>query len=308
MKKVVPIAFAFDENLVMPACVCITSLLMNASDDTFYDIFILYQQSAKFDIDEIDQLQNEFENCRITYREVDGSFNNAYEIRGITTAAYYRLLIPMLIPEYDKILYSDVDVIFRGDLSVFYDVDITDYYFAGVDVGIKYRDDIRKYVHDVLKLDPYKGYFYSGNLVINSKKILQDGLVDIFRMHSNRNYRFQDMDIINIVCNGRIKALSPEFCLTNYLYFLLMSRNDGEIGYTNNELDLILKKGIIHYNGAKPWKSTCLNQDVWWYYYRKSCVFNESFCKQYYENVFTEMDRWSFIKRLRHLLRYFTNK
>lgn len=39
--KTVPIAFAFDNNLVFPACVCLSSLLMNAKDDTFYDIFIL---------------------------------------------------------------------------------------------------------------------------------------------------------------------------------------------------------------------------------------------------------------------------
>ena len=40
-KNIVPIAFAFDNNLVMPACICISSLLMNARPDTFYDIFIL---------------------------------------------------------------------------------------------------------------------------------------------------------------------------------------------------------------------------------------------------------------------------
>lgn len=33
--KTVPIAFAFDNNLVFPACVCLSSLLMNAKDDTF---------------------------------------------------------------------------------------------------------------------------------------------------------------------------------------------------------------------------------------------------------------------------------
>ena len=39
--KTVPIAFAFDNNLVLPACICISSLLMNAKEETFYDIFIL---------------------------------------------------------------------------------------------------------------------------------------------------------------------------------------------------------------------------------------------------------------------------
>ena len=41
----IPIVFAFDKNLVMPACVCISSLLMNANKDTSYDIFILHPAS-----------------------------------------------------------------------------------------------------------------------------------------------------------------------------------------------------------------------------------------------------------------------
>ena len=40
--NVVPIVFAFDNNLILPACVCISSLMMNAKEDTFYDIFILH--------------------------------------------------------------------------------------------------------------------------------------------------------------------------------------------------------------------------------------------------------------------------
>ena len=37
MMKTVPIVFAFDNNLILPACVCISSLLMNAKEETFYD-------------------------------------------------------------------------------------------------------------------------------------------------------------------------------------------------------------------------------------------------------------------------------
>ena len=47
--RTVPIAFAFDNNFIMPACVCISSLLMNANEDTYYDIFILHSQKEKLD-------------------------------------------------------------------------------------------------------------------------------------------------------------------------------------------------------------------------------------------------------------------
>ena len=125
--NIVPIVFSFDNNLVMPACVCISSLMMNAKEDTFYDIFILHSASECLNKADLDRIPQYYKNCKIQYREVGNEFDGAFEIRGITTPAYYRLLIPEIIPEYDKVIYSDVDVIFRDDLYHFYDIDLSDY-------------------------------------------------------------------------------------------------------------------------------------------------------------------------------------
>lgn len=100
--NIIPIVFAFDNNLILPACVCISSLMMNAEEDTFYDIFILHSSNIALKKEELDKLSQYYQNCRIQYRQVDNTFDSAFEIRGITTSTYYRLLIPDLIPEYDK--------------------------------------------------------------------------------------------------------------------------------------------------------------------------------------------------------------
>lgn len=306
MKTVVPIAFAFDKSLVFPACVCLSSLLMNASKDTFYDVFILHPGNDKFNHSEIDCLIEHYQNCSITYREVDGTFDNSYEIRGITTPAYYRLLIPDLIPEYDKILYSDVDVIFRSDMRHFYEENIDDYYVAGVDVGLAWRPDILQYAKDIIKIDVSKGYYYSGNLLINSKKIRQDGIILCFKELAKKNFKFQDQDIINIACNGYIKALSPEFCLTNYFYELCNTKREQVSKvYSDEVLSQILTSGVVHYNGAKPWKGWCFNQDIWWCYFRSSIYFTEKYCYEFYNDRIREVDNWSFGKRLKHLFRFF---
>ena len=62
----VPIVFAFDHNLVFPACVCLSSLMMNAKETTFYDIFILYPASDEFERKDIDKVQEFYPNCRIS--------------------------------------------------------------------------------------------------------------------------------------------------------------------------------------------------------------------------------------------------
>ena len=143
MKNIVPICFAFDSQLIFPASVCLSSLLINADVTTFYDIFILLPSTEEIDTAELDRLPEHYNNCSITYRKVGDIFENAFEIRGITTPAYYRFLIPNMVPEYDKILYSDVDVIFRSDLSKYYKEELGDCYFGAVDVGVSIRPDIR---------------------------------------------------------------------------------------------------------------------------------------------------------------------
>lgn len=304
--NIIPIVFAFDNNLIMPACVCISSLLSNAKSDTFYDIFIIHSHSVELNHEEIDKLPIVYANCRIQYRTIDNMFDSAFEIRGISTPAYYRLMIPELIPEYKKVLYSDVDVIFREDLSDFYDIDMGDCYFGAVDVGVALRPEICEYVEQVLKLDSKNGFFYSGNLIINSEQIIKDGLLPRFRALSQNQYKFQDMDIINIACNGRIKPLSPSFCLTNYLYYLIINRSDEYSQYVSlEEQKHALDKGIVHYNGDKPWNKLCLNQDIWWHYYRRSPQYDESYCAEYYKNVLGIADSWSFVKRIKHVVKYF---
>ena len=167
----IPIVFAFDNNLSLPACVCLSSLLTNAHEDTFYDIFILHSSNIVLKKEGLNQISQYYKNCRIQYRQVDSTFDSAFEIRGITTPAYYRLLIPELIPEYDRIIYSDVDVIFRSDLSAIYaNTDLTDYYVAGVNSLSHLVPDYKHYYIEKLHLDPEK-IIYSGNLIINSKKV-----------------------------------------------------------------------------------------------------------------------------------------
>lgn len=79
MEKV-PIAFAFDNNLVFPACICLSSLLMNAKEGTFYDIFILHSSKVELSKEQLNELPRHFNHCRIQYRAVDNTFEQSFEI------------------------------------------------------------------------------------------------------------------------------------------------------------------------------------------------------------------------------------
>lgn len=303
---IVPIVFSFDERMELAAGVCITSLLENALPTTFYDIYILHSSGYAVENSKIKALLSCYKNCNITYRSVGSVFDEAFEIRQISVATYYRLLIPDIIPEYDKIIYSDVDVIFRVDLShIYISTDLSYSYVAGVADASCFSPEHQEYIKS-LDLD-YKEYIYTGNLIFNSALIRQDGLVDQFiKEVRKKNYIYQDMDVLNIVCKGRIKCIAPCFCLSAEVSRYAANGMIQPL-YTLRELAEAQEIGLVHYTGPKPWNQICLNFDIWWEYYRKSIFFDAKFYYDFFHTQMTSYDRLSFWKRIKILIRYFKN-
>ena len=303
--KVIPIVFTFDKTLEMPAGVCITSLLENANEETFYDIYVLHGPQCDFSNSFLYNLPQVYGNCKLTFRKVVGEFVGGYEIRGIPETAYYRLVSPEQIPEYNKFLYSDVDVIFREDLGSYYSIDIKDNYFGAVETCSALRPDDQKFMAEKFRYDHKDGYYYSGNLVVNANKLIEDEKLQEFRVLGKNNYNQQDMMIINLACKGRITSMTPAYCMTTVLYSLIVNRRkEMEAIYGTQEIEHTLKSGIVHYDGAKPWNKICPNMDIWWYYYRKSIFFDEKFTHDFWTGQRDSLIRMSLKKRIKQLLRY----
>ena len=291
----------------MPACVCISSLLMNAKKDTSYDIFILHPANQSMTQTDLVKLPEYYDNCKLTLRPVGNEFDNAFEIRGITTPAYYRLLIPEIIPEYDKIIYSDVDVIFRRDLSDLYSIDLTGVYMAATyDVGMNLGKDGVAHINSTKGLVLGK-YIQSGFIMLNSSKLKNDGLVIRFKEEAKKQYKFQDQDILNVVCGKNLKVLPAEYNMTDYTFYYLNSGDELiKSGYVKEEeISEAKQYGTLHFNGHKPWKSYSINFDIWWEYYRKSPFFDEKFYFDFFYRKINDYDLLPLWKRVKILLRYF---
>lgn len=256
----IPIVFSTDHNYVMPAGVTISSLLHN-SPDTTYDIYILIgndvtdEDKAKL----TEQVETASAASRITFLEMGDSFKGGYEIRDITKACYYRLLIPWLIPHHDKIIYCDVDIIFKTSLDELYSIDLGNNYVAGAYTSTKDSwKTMEKYLTKI-GLD-YKDYINSGVLVINSKKQREMGLDKAYEKYSRKKFLYQDQDIINIVCKGHVGHFDRRFNLKPSVYA--------------TEPDL-LENVVLHYAGDKPWESFSYAWSEWWEAYNRS-IFRDS--------------------------------
>jgi lipopolysaccharide biosynthesis glycosyltransferase len=254
----------------------------------------------------LEKLKENYINFNLSYRTVDTSFDESFEIRGITPATYYRLMIPEFIPEYDKIIYSDVDVIFREDLSLWYEqTSFENEYVAGVNSLSHLKSSTKQYYLNEMGLDPSQ-IIYAGNIILNSKKIREDGLILKFKAHAYKKYRYQDLDILNLVCKDRIKFMSPGFCLTTDITEYASDGSNRLLSLWNeSEISHALERGIVHYNGQKPWIGGCINFDIWWEYYRKSPYFDQCEYYTFFDNMLNYLDSLSLLKRIKILLRYF---
>jgi lipopolysaccharide biosynthesis glycosyltransferase len=134
----------------------------------------------------------------------------------------------------------------------------------------------------------------------------EDGVVQKFIIEANHtNHKFQDMDVINIVCKGKTKKISPEFCLSMAVRSCAINPPKGQLLYTEQELKESLKDGIIHYTGPKPWVQYCPDFDLWWEYYRKSIFFDQKYYFDFFGRKMDEYDLLPLWQRIKILIKWF---
>lgn len=263
----IPIVFSTDHNYVMPTGVTITSLL-NTNKNEEFDIFILCGNDVSAD-DKASlskQVAIISSKSRINFIHLDSAFAGSHEIRDISIACYYRLLIPWLIPQYDKIIYSDVDIIFRSNITDFFEQDISGYYVAGVNTpGFTSNRKTAAYIRK-LGIAPDK-YINSGFLLINSARQRKDNLKTELLELSKKKYLFQDQDIINLIAKGRIKYSELKY-----------NAAPGRL-YPHGNVS-IEDAVVLHYAGDKPWKTFTLRWREWWDVFDNSVFRNDWLCEK----------------------------
>lgn len=259
----IPIVFTFDKRVILASAVAIKSLIESASIETHYDIYVFHPDINNKTISEFEKMV-ENSNHNITFKQISkDKFKNAPINKGgsWTEIVYYRLLIPELLFQYDKVIYSDIDVFFKDDLSDLYNTDIEDYDFAGVRAE---KNTKNAKGHKYFEENKNEFIFWSGFMLINSKKMRKDNLIAKFYQtieDFKDRLKYFDLDTINITCDN-ILPVSIKYCLLEALYELKSFKDCREYDflseiYSDDELTEAIKNpSIIHYAGqlGKPWR------------------------------------------------------
>ena len=248
------ICLSCDNNYAQYAGVVIASILLNSDDKSFFNFYILDGNIEQENKDKIEKLK-EIKDFNLNFISIDENLFEVYKKIGthsyISLSTYYRLKLASLLPDVDNILYLDCDVIINSNLAELLEIDISEYYAAGVkDIAVNSSGYVPK-------LEDGNLYFNAGVLYFNLDKIRKDNIESEFEKYTIENFdkiRVGDQEIINVVCQGKIKELPSVWNVQSSNF---VNRSD----YTKNP-------NIVHYVGRnKPWKFGSIN-------YWKNLYFN----------------------------------
>lgn len=281
MKKI-PLLFTFDDGYAAQAAVAFLTMLEHRVNKVFYDIFIVTDSLNVKNQERLKKIVLGYENTDINI--IDGSMminlptlDNEGKMIGdslMTKSSLYRLLPTMIkeLDQYDKIIYSDVDVIIKQDMSNLYDIELDKELVAGVKHP-KYLEPLLNHIEEKIK----EKYIFSGLLVMNLKLMRKTRYVDdvLEVMHDRKKIiKFCDQDVLNYVCNTNVKYLSLQYISIPALYdreFMFQIQKKEEY-YSYEQLEQsVVDPYIVHYVGVKPWvkKKTMPNTYEEWFYWLK---------------------------------------
>lgn len=229
----VNLVFCADKNYVKHLGALLCSIFENKKGQYNVNVFFVSDGLIKGDIEKFSYLSEKY---GFTFKNITISSNDFqnFPVRGnITNAAYFRLLIPEILPkEITKAIYLDIDIIVNCDICNLFEKQLLDYVLAAVPALIDYKKKIGFPVESL--------YFNSGVMLLNLEKMRQEKLtyraMEFIKNNPHRIILF-DQDALNILLENRWLALENKFNI--------------EVGdYTLVDLN----DSIIHYCGStKPW-------------------------------------------------------
>lgn len=261
----ISIAYAPDDNYVNQTVVSMKSALEHNEQVEF---IIMY---SKLSAESMQKLGAVGGSLRLIKMD-ESQFADLTLSKWVTVQAWFRIKLPDLCKDLDKVLYLDCDTLIRGNLDELFSLDLTDKYLAGV----KDIWGVSKYVK---RLGMKSGvYVNSGMLLFNCdycrKEHFFDKVVD-FAKNNAKIIEFCDQDSINKVVDEHKLVISPKYNLMDTWWRGGYYEFEGE-----EETEYLQSKEnpvIVHLTGLKPAFKGCGNKfkDEWWEVAKKTKIYDE---------------------------------
>ena len=301
-KRTVPVVFAADNNYVPVLTTAIYSMCENANLDFRYDIAVLNNNISWDNQVLMKQSLASFKNVSLRFFNVD-LLIEGYKLTTsnphISNETYYRFLIQEVLPEYDKVVYLDSDMVVEGDVSEIFNVDLGNDLIAAVkDIdflgNLNFKNNERiEYNKNILGMSDPHNYFQAGTLVLNTKGLRElHTTQEWMEFACDSSLIYNDQDILNRECEGRVTYLPMEWNVMHNCggrierVFTYAPAQEFENYFASRN-----NPKIIHFAGfEKPWTFAEVDlQEHFWKYARET-VFYETLLGKRSPVVVTNLD------------------
>lgn len=268
MKK--DFALCFNDDYVPCACVTIRSIAehMNMEDDVYVHV-LTDRISIKNKAILKKAALNKSKNIKIFFYSVDSDsemFSGMPPQAMIWTVyAWYRMLLPLILNNTNKVLYLDCDVYVNDCLDELFSMDLNTSIAACLDT-----ETYNPSTYNRLKYDSKYKYVCSGVLMMNLDRWrtlnLSRKIVD-FAKKNSKAIKYPDQDAINVICRDDKIVLPPNYGVTvSYFRFKEFMKE-----HLFDMHELMENPKIIHFAGYQPWfyfKDKSMHSLLWWKTFR----------------------------------------
>ncbi|HEM5148223.1 TPA: glycosyltransferase [Streptococcus suis] len=207
--------------------------------------YILHQEIEAEYKRNLEQLMTHFQNATIQFVKIENQYLEKIKPAkdGLHISTYYRFLLAELLPDVNKVLYLDVDVLIRGEIRTLWNTDL-----STASLGVSREIDIYavcpEHVHSI-GLEDHHNYFNAGVLLFNLQKLRSEQLDKLLletAVSKSPELRFGDQDILNMIFKDDCVLFSYVYNFTNWR--LMWPEISDQ------------KPAIIHFSGSKwtkPW-------------------------------------------------------
>lgn len=197
---------------------------------------------------------------------VNGTSNRAY----LSREAYFRLLAPHLLPEYETALYLDCDIVVRPGWEEIFEIELGEHLLAGIkDIWGSWEcyninSKLYQYRQNELGLENPLAYFNSGVMLLNlslMRSTFQEG--ELLDIAASKDWQKHDQDVLNKVCRGKVLFLDYSWNMIECPGRRAKEAVPAE-EYRKYEACKETPR-IVHYASRKPWivKGVSFEQDFW---------------------------------------------
>jgi len=206
-KNIIHISYSLDDKLTFPTFVSMTSGLENNNYESNLIVYHLlfsgdYNTS---NIDIFESLKEKYE-VKINYYVIPPIFNSSRRWTAGTDCVYYKVILPLMFPDLERIIYLDGDTLIRKDIWEMYNYPFNNNYILG-------HPFYTPEAVDRFKINATH-YINGGCLLFNIEKIRKDKKdVDLlqFTIKKNNILRFREQDSINYVFHPKVGFLPLKY-------------------------------------------------------------------------------------------------